>query len=170
MVKTIETIFKELNTKYKLKQFYLASGGPADVKGLGTSDVDIVYLVDKTTDYMNLDHIFPGYKKDQRPDKMRCYYLTKYAGRDVSICASSDISVMRSIKHRKAELMLLIYPLITTCVIFHKLNGVKTEPAWALVLGLQGDPYDEMTMDLAKLKKIAQKKEKELKQIKDRIC
>ena len=58
MAKSINLIFKKLKKKFKLKNFYLASGGLFDIKGLGTSDVDIVYLVDKETDYTKLDYIF----------------------------------------------------------------------------------------------------------------
>lgn len=158
-VKSIDVIFSDLNKKFKLKNFYLASGGLSDVKGPGTSDVDIVYMVDNKTNYSALDHLFPKSKKDVRPDKNRCYYLFKYGGREVSVCASNDKTVMRSVTHRNNELMLNQFPLLTACAINNKLNGAKTEPAWATVLGLVGDPYDALMMPKNKLKQIAKKKE-----------
>lgn len=165
MAKSINLIFEQLLKKFKLKKFYLASGGLSDIKGVGTSDVDIVYLVDKETDYMKLDYIFIGYVKKPRLDKNRCYYLTKIGGREVSICASNDESVMRSVTHRKAEVMLNNFPLITAQAIGYKLDGMKTEASWAKVLNLEGDPYDAMAMDLTKLKQIAKSKEKKIEKI-----
>lgn len=162
MVKSIPHIYEEVKKKYKLRKLFLASGGLVDVKGVGKSDVDIVYITD---DYNNLDYLFSGAKKEERPDKNRCYYTFKCGGREVSICASNDESVMRSVKHRANEIMLNKFPLITACAANYKLNGEKTEPAWAKTLALQGDPYEELMMNTTKLKNIAKKREKELERI-----
>ena len=163
MVKSIEKVYSEFKAKFPAsvrKNFYLASGGLSELKG--PSDVDIVFMVE---DYMNLDHLFPNYKKEPREDKKRCYYSTKLSGREVSICASNDKAALRSVKHRENELMLNTFPLITACATFLKLDGMKTEPAWAKVLGLEGDAYDAMTMPKSKLKKIAKEKEDKLKKL-----
>lgn len=162
MPKSIKVVFENLRKKYKLNNFYLASGGLSDVKGPGTSDVDIVYFVD---DYNNLDHLFPKSQKDPRPDKNRCYYLFISEGRQVSICASNDKSVMRSITHRKNELMLNQFQMLTACAINYKLLGMKTEPAWATALEISGDPYEILARPTKDLKKIASVKEKKLQQI-----
>lgn len=159
MPKSIITIFSELSNIYKLPNFYLASGGLSDIKGPGTSDVDIVFITD---DYEKLDHIFKKAKKEPRPDKKRCYYTFKYGGREVSICASNDRAALRSVTHRLNELMLNKFPLITACAINYKILGMKTEPAWATVLELTGDPYDAMMMEKNKLRQIAKKKEAKL--------
>jgi hypothetical protein len=160
MVKSIERIFEELQKKFKLKKFYLASGGLPDIKGPGTSDVDIVYVVDN---YTELDSVFPGAEKKHKPEKNRCYYSFNYGSREVNICASDDEAVMRSVTHRKNELMLNQFELLTACAILHKLSGMGTEPAWAAVLGLTGDPYDAMMMKTGDLKKLARTKENKLK-------
>lgn len=45
-MKSVTQVFQEVKAHYKLKnkKVFLASGGLVDVKGPGTSDVDIVYL------------------------------------------------------------------------------------------------------------------------------
>lgn len=172
MVKSIEIIYNEIKKKYKLKNnVYLASGGMVDVKGIGKSDVDIVYITKTKEQYMNLDNIFPNAKKEPREDKHRCYYHFTYGGRDVSICASNDLATLRSVKHRKNEILVNKYPHILAAAIVYKLNGMKTEPAYCKALGIElkedADAYDIMLMAPAKLKKIADAREKEIKRIQE---
>jgi hypothetical protein len=131
MVKSVVAIYHELKKKYKLSNFYLASGCLVDVKGAGTSDVDIVYIVG---DYNNLT-IFDGAKKEPRPDKNRCYYKFIYKGREVAICASDDKATMRSVIHRKNELMLNKFPHIRSAAIINKLNKNNTEASYVMAMG-----------------------------------
>jgi hypothetical protein len=172
MIKPIEKVWEELKKKHKFKKnVYLASGGLVDVKGIGTSDVDIVYLTKTKEEYMSLDKEFPGSKKEVREDKNRCYYHFKHGGRDVAVCASNDPNVLRSVTHRKNEIMLNKFPHIVSAAIVYKLNGAKTEPAYCKALGLElkedAEAYDLMMMPAAKLKKIAATRESNLKRIFD---
>lgn len=170
MIKTIEAVYAEVKKKYKLKgNVHLASGGMVDVKGPGKSDVDIVYMTKTKEEYMNLEHVFPSSKKEPREDKNRCYYHFNHGGREVSICASNDPSVMRSVTHRKNEILVNQYPHVLAAAIVLKLNGMKTEPAYCRALGIElkedAEAYELMLMAPTKLKKIAVAREKEIKRI-----
>jgi hypothetical protein len=170
MIKTIDSIYNKIksdlskNKDFNPKQFYLASGGIYDSKGpKDLSDVDIVYMNEK---YDELEHIFNTriFRKEIQKDKKRCFYSAKLYGREVNILATNDPDKLRSIKHRETELMLNKYKFISAVAIGLKSNGVKTEPAYVQALGIT-DPninaYDFM-LDKKAVKKIADKREKEL--------
>ena len=166
----IRAVYDKVVANYGLSEHvvYLASGGLVDVKGPMTSDVDILLM---TADYNNLDHIFTDAVKKPRPDKSRCYYEFIVDGRTVSVCATDDPSAKRSIIHRKNELELLKFPLLTVCAIMLKKNGLGTEAAWAAVLGFkEGDPYEIMGREAEYLLHIAEKREDELREALHRNC
>lgn len=123
---------------------------------------------------MNLDQtVFVDSEKEPREDKNRCYYHFRHGGRDVSVCASNDIAVMRSVVHRKNELILNKFPLIVQAAVVYKLNGLKTEPAYIRALGIEmnddSEAYDLMLMKPVILRAVAKKHQKEIQRVLDGI-
>lgn len=123
----------------------LASGWPRDSKGPGTSDVDIVIHVDSPDKVQNMVFNCP---MDLDFDKLkgRAIYtpVTKF-DREVNVYVSANTAVLRSVKHAENEKMLCEkYPDLCEKVMDLKKAGTKTEPAWAQVLELDGDPYEVM--------------------------
>lgn len=150
----IESVFEEFRKKYPKLDMKLASGGLADVKGKNTSDVDISLYCSNPEKMIDVFHDAKFVKKGKSGKHVIYSYI--YYGREVNVYCTNDLKLAnRSLIHRRNELMLNNYPLLVSQAIYLKLNGNGTEPAWAKVLGLEGDPYEAMLMDIVKLKKIA---------------
>ena len=157
-VLSVNEVFDLFKKQYKKLPLKLASGGLEDVKGVGDSDVDISLL---SKDYKDLDEIFKGSTKKVDDKKARAIYSYEKWGREINVYATDDPEIAkRSVRHRENELMLNKFPILVSQAVYFKLNGLKTEPSWAKVLELDGDPYDALLMDKKDLKAIATKKEK----------
>ena len=149
----IEKVFKKFIKKYPRLDLKLASGGLADIKGKNTSDVDITFY---TEDLTNLSDIFIDALSVLHKNSNVIIYSYKYFGREVNVYCTNDKNLaVRGTTHRRNELMLNKFPLLVSQAIMLKLNGLGTEPAWAKVLQLEGDPYEAMLIDEKNLEKIA---------------
>ena len=149
----LEEVFDKFIKKYPDLDLKLASGGLADVKGKNTSDVDITLF---TETFDHLSDIFFDALSILLKNGNVIIYSYKYYGREVNIYCTNDKKLaIRGTTHRRNELMLNKYPLLVSQAIMLKLNGLGTEPAWAKVLQLEGDPYEAMLIDEKKLEKIA---------------
>ncbi len=177
-MKTIDRIFFELLNKLRKypqfdhKSFYLASGGIYDSKApQSPSDVDVVYLV---KDYTALEFLIKdGFEAKHQPEKHRCFYTKVIHGREVNILATDDKAALRSVGHRNTEIMLnKKFPTIAIAAITNKLNGDKTEPAYARALGAQIDPSKpdfrdpyELLLDQDECKKLATQRAKKIMKV-----
>jgi superfamily II DNA or RNA helicase len=134
-----EEIFKQVRPLIPGKP-RLASGGLPDVKGI--SDVDIGL---HTPQYKELLDQLPAGTK-ARHENTHSYYSIPGYTRDVNVFATSDKNLAnRAVRHRAVQLLLLKkYPHLTERARKLKAQGLGTEPAWASVLKLDGDPYEAM--------------------------
>lgn len=149
----VENIYKKFIKKYPNLDLKLASGGLTDVKGKNTSDVDITYYTNKLND---TSKIFCDALSMKNKNNNVIIYSYKYYGREVNVyCTNNKDLAIRGVTHRRNELMLNKYPLLVSQAIMLKLEGYGTEPAWAKVLELSGDPYEAMLDKEENLEKIA---------------
>ena len=159
----VENIYKKFIKKYPNLDLKLASGGLTDVKGKNTSDVDITYYTNKLN---NTSKIFNDALFVKNKNNNVIIYSYKYYGREVNVyCTDNKDLAIRGVTHRRNELMLNKYPLLVSQAIMLKLEGYGTEPAWAKVLGLSGDPYEAMLDKEENLEKIAISKNLKYKNI-----
>jgi hypothetical protein len=116
------------------------SGGLPDVKGL--SDVDVGYV---TPDYAKLIDKLPQGTTVKHKDGKSIYAIPGYA-RAVGLYATDNADLIeRSKAHRDVAYSLAAqHPELVENAIKLKQTGIGTEPAWAKVLGLTGDPYEAM--------------------------
>ena len=116
------------------------SGGLPDVKGL--SDVDVGYV---TPDYAKLIDKLPQGTTVKHKDGKSIYAIPGYA-RAVGFYATDNADLIeRSKAHRDVAYSLAAqHPELVENAIKLKQTGMGTEPAWAKVLGLTGDPYEAM--------------------------
>jgi hypothetical protein len=116
------------------------SGGLPDVKGL--SDVDVGYV---TPDYAKLIDKLPQGTTVKHKDGKSIYAIPGYA-RAVGLYATDNADLIeRSKAHRDVAYSLAAqHPELVENAIKLKQTGMGTEPAWAKVLGLTGDPYEAM--------------------------
>lgn len=161
-MESIEEIFENVRAQLPHLDIQLASGAPVDSKGPLTSDVDgIIILPDHdNVDFGKLEVI----GKERKEDTRTLYHIGGYK-RQVEITVSSDWTKLKSVQHRRVILSLLKFEKVSNAVCELKKSGVKTEPAWAQVLKLQGDPYIEMLR--CDLIPIAEVIEKELNELTD---
>ena len=149
----VENIYKKFIKKYPNLDLKLASGGLTDVKGKNTSDVDITYYTNKLND---TSKIFCDALSVKNKNNNVIIYSYKYYGREVNVyCTNNKDLAIRGVTHRRNELMLNKYPLLVSQAIMLKLEGYGTEPAWAKVLELSGEPYEAMLDKEENLEKIA---------------
>lgn len=74
----------------------------------------------------------------------REYSLVGYA-RPINVILTTDAAKLRSVLHREIELALeQDHPALARLAFAKKASGMKTEAAWASVLGLPGCPYVAM--------------------------
>ena len=118
----------------------LASGGLPDVSGV--SDVDVGL---HTQDYKNLLAQLPKGTTAKHAPTHSYYSIPGYA-REINIFATPDeVLAHRAANHRAIQLQLRDkFPELTALARKYKAEGLGTEPAWAKVIGLKGDPYEGM--------------------------
>ena len=116
------------------------SGGLPDAKGI--SDVDI-YLPRRK--FKGLESSFPdGTKVTKQGDDYSIYGIPGF-GREVNVYATSNKAKQESVDHRRTMTELAKkYPQLERKAFDIKAKGKGSEPAWAEVLGLKGDPYEVM--------------------------
>ena len=116
------------------------SGGLPDARG--TSDVDI-YLPRKK--FKGLENRFPeGTSVVEQGDDYSIYGIPGF-GREVNVYATSNKAKQESVDHRRTMMELAKkYPQLERKAFAIKAKGKGSEPAWAEVLGLKGDPYEVM--------------------------
>jgi energy-coupling factor transporter ATP-binding protein EcfA2 len=116
------------------------SGGLPDARGL--SDVDI-YLPRKR--FTGLEQQFPkGTTVTKQGDDYAIYSIPGFK-REVNVYATNNPAKRESIDHRRTMMALASkYPQAERRAFAIKQKGKGSEPAWAEVLGLQGDPYEVM--------------------------
>lgn len=156
-MESIEEIFEDVRSKVYPLDIQLASGAPIDSKGPLTSDVDAILILPNhdNVDFGELTII----NKERKDDTRTLYHIGGYK-RPVEITVSSDWTKLKSVQHRRVILSLLRFEKVVAAVYDLKKSGMKTEPAWAKVLKLNGDPYIEMLR--SDLIPIAEAIEKEL--------
>lgn len=139
MVKDVTEIFNSVKEKYKEHglPLQLTAGGLCDVKGEGTSDVDISLF---HITYYDLDHIFIDSTVTHYPEERATIYSIRGFEREVNIYATDDMKrIEMAVKHRENELKLNQYPLLLSAAIVLKKLGESTEEAWVKALNLQQD-------------------------------
>ncbi len=140
-MESIEEIFADVRQKVYPLDIQLASGAPIDSKGPLTSDVDAILIL---PDHENVDFgKLTVIKKERKDDTRTMYHIGGYK-RPVEITVSSDWTKLKSVQHRRVIHSLLGFKKVAAVVFELKKAGMKTEPAWANVLKLSGDPYLEM--------------------------
>tara|TARA_Y100000592_G_scaffold3055_1_gene4471 strand:- start:784 stop:3561 length:2778 start_codon:yes stop_codon:yes gene_type:complete len=116
------------------------SGGLPDAKGI--SDVDIYLPTNKHTGLLDT---LPKGTFISKSSPTKTIYTIPGFGREVNLYATLDPRKDESILHRKTLLALADqFPELEELAYAAKAGGLKSEPAWAKVLGLAGDPYELM--------------------------
>lgn len=136
----VYSLFKKSLPKNISSKIQHVSGGLPDVKGL--SDVDVGYV---TADHKNLMHLFPKETKVEHGLDSSLYNVPGY-DRAVGFYATSNpSSIDKSKTHREVAYGLAAkYPELLNKAKDLKASGLGTEPAWAKVLNLKGDPYEAL--------------------------
>jgi 8-oxo-dGTP pyrophosphatase MutT (NUDIX family) len=133
---TQEEIYKALQGKIPTGTHHV-SGGLADARGI--SDVDI-YL--PTEEHSDLLTRMPEGTTVSASSPTKTVYTIPGYGREVNLYATMDPRKEESIRHRATMVALAEkYPELTRRAFDLKAGGLKSEPAWAKVLGLKGDPF-----------------------------
>lgn len=153
-------IFQQVQLLFPDRPLQLASGGLPDTKWGRTSDVDIV-LLSESYDKL-IDHMPPGTTTSiPKSDGSAVIYKIIWYPREVNIYVTRDPALVhKSTTHRRHQIALLKFPWLTAQAIILKKTGYNTEEARAKVLGLEGDPFEQMLRD--DLLPIAETKEHEL--------
>lgn len=138
-IPTQEEIYEELRPQLP-RTVRHASGGFPDAKGI--SDVDISMYAGNHADLL---HKFPEGTIPVYGDTKTLYKIPGYA-RPVEVFVSSDRHrLRRGLRHRKIALEIADrHPDLGMEIFKLKQQGIKTEPAIAQVLGLEGDPYESV--------------------------
>jgi SNF2 family DNA or RNA helicase len=134
-----EDIFRALKGRMPRGAHHV-SGGLPDARG--PSDVDI-YLPRKK--FTGLESRFPeGTSVAKQGDDHAIYSIPGF-DREVNVYATSNPAKRESIDHRRTMMELAKkYPQLERKALAIKAKGKGSEPAWAEVLGLEGDPYEVM--------------------------
>jgi len=134
-----EDIYAALLSKIP-KGTHHVSGGLPDARGM--SDVDIYLPTKSHTDL--LKKMPKGTVVTKSNDLKTMYSIPGY-DREVNLYATMDPQKEESIHHRATMLELAKrYPELAEKAFKIKAKGKGSEPAWAEVLGLKGDPYEVM--------------------------
>ena len=138
-IRSQEDIYEELLPSLP-KGTHHVSGGLPDARGI--SDVDIYY---PTKDHKDLLSVMPKGTSVLKSNDSKTMYSIPGYGREVNLYATLDPQKEESIHHRATMLALAEkYPELAERAFKIKAGGKGSEPAWAEVLGLEGDPYDVM--------------------------
>jgi hypothetical protein len=148
---TQEAIFEKLKSQLP-KGAKHSSGGLPDVRGVSDVDVSLLRKV-----HNNMLNKFPEGTTLDTNEERSIYSIPGY-DREVNVYVGSDKDrVKRALKHRLNEIYLAKkYPELAVKAATLKKQGLGTEPAWAKVLGLEGDPYEVM-LDRKRIKKAMHK-------------
>ncbi len=122
-------------------QMQHASGGLPDARGV--SDVDIAYFTKRPHEL--LQWMPEGTTREERDPKHSIYSVPGY-DRPVNFYATMDAAhAVRAPSHRATQLALAReYPQLAEQAHTLKTEGLGTEKAWAQLLGVEGDVYEEM--------------------------
>ena len=139
-IRAQETIWKELKAKLPEGSLHV-SGGLPDARGV--SDVDI-YL--PTSRHRELLGELPEGASVIKSNETRTLYSIPGFEREVNLYASLPNSGKEeSVRHRRTMMALAEgYPHLETKAYTLKVFGLKSEEAWARVLGLEGCPFKAM--------------------------
>jgi hypothetical protein len=131
-----EQIFEKVR-KLLPKGSLHSSGGLPDVTGLSDVDISLVH-----SDPSGLSCSLPHGTIGEDRGGHYSYSIPGY-DRQINLYVSSDPEdALRAVKHRRVELELKQkFPRLYELAMKARRSGLKTEPAWAHVLGLKGDPY-----------------------------
>jgi hypothetical protein len=134
-----EDIYERLKRKIPRGSHHV-SGGLPDARGI--SDVDI-YLPRKR--FAGLGSRFPkGTSITESGDDYSIYTIPGY-DREVNVYATNNPAKRESVDHRNTMMALAKkYPSLERKAFSIKQKGKGSEPAWAEVLELKGNPYDVM--------------------------
>ena len=137
-------IFDKITKKYPNLNLLHSSGGLPDVKGIGTSDVDISFP-QNSLDKNLLIPLF-GAENCKLTEEGEGYLIISLLGyeREVNVYVSKRPE--NACIHRQHELWLNenCPDLVPQAYALKKFAGFSTEEAWAKVLGLEGDCYEKM--------------------------
>ena len=137
-LRTQEEIFDDVRRKLPSGVQH-ASGGLPDVKRL--SDVDISLY---TASPDSIVKALPKGVTIKTKPTHTVYSIPGYE-RPVNLFVSPDKSLAeRAVRHREIQMALRNYPSLMEKARALKAKGMKTEPAFASALGLEGDPYEVM--------------------------
>jgi hypothetical protein len=117
-----------------------------------TSDLDVImevrdfkkFYIEVTTLYGHLDHFIIKEKNIKDVPTIKANFM--YGGLSFELFGQPQaVDTQHAYQHMLVENYLLNkYPEVRQPIITLKEQGIKTEPAFAQVLELQGDPYDEL--------------------------
>jgi hypothetical protein len=148
-------ILNESKILYHLKDFHpvLAGTMPLDIFIVGKSDLDIICEAAdlKSVEKILLTHYqhFNGFTSVIRPiqsvDTLICRFLIDEFGLEI-FCQNKKVTEQSAYRHMLIEHRLLQKggPDFKKKVLQMKEQGLKTEPAFARALGLNGDPYEAL--------------------------
>lgn len=118
------------------------SGGLADVRYRGLSDVDI--LLPREISEQEVRYLPEGSWERHGNSRRRIFYIPGY-DREVNLYVSADPAARQSIRHRETMVALeREFPQLAEKARLHKERGRSSETAWAVTLDLSGDPYEAM--------------------------
>ena len=150
-----QSVLQDLNVTGKLARFEpTIIGTPPLGIDVESSDIDIACTHDDLQEFGSeaakcFDHL-NGFRfehvRDLPDPAVRAFFSTQ--GWDIELfCQTLPIQEQWGVRHFLIEKRLLeIQPKLKSLVIQLKRSGLKTEPAFAAALGLDGDPFKAMLL------------------------
>ena len=149
---TYDTVLSELRLLERIRKFQpIVIGTPPLGIDVETSDIDIACSADDLHDFS--ETIESGFSKlvveckhmRVRGEPTACARL-RSKGWDIELfCQAVPVEQQSGVRHFEIERRLLnLIPDLRPRVLLLKKQGLKTEPAFAQLLGLSGDPYEAM--------------------------
>jgi len=151
MKQTYIDVIAELDLKTKLSVYQPTLIGTPPLKiNIDSSDIDIACTAENLTDfvsavtnaYSHLTNFKYEYFQVRGSSAARCVFIA--GGWEVELfCQTIPIEEQWGVRHFEVEKRLLqLEPELRSRVIQLKQSGLKTEAAFARVLGLVGDPFE----------------------------